>query len=151
MRAVVQRVSSASVTAIGAPRTAIGRGLVVLAAVEAGDEAADAEWLARKFVQLRLFPDDAGRMNRSLSDVAGDLMVVSQFTLLGTVRKGTRPSYNRSAGPDEAIPLYEALVARAESLLGRPVATGLFGADMSLALTNDGPVTIILDTKRKDY
>ena len=150
MRVVVQRVSSASVVAEGREKSAIGRGLVVLAAVEAGDTEADAGWLAKKIVELRLFPGETGRMDRSLADIGGELLVVSQFTILGVTRKGTRPSYHRSAPPEEAIPLYESLVGGAEALLGRPVGTGAFGADMTLSLTNDGPVTIIIDSKRKD-
>ncbi len=122
----------------------------MLAAVEAGDTDADAAWLAKKIVELRLFPGEAGRMDRSLADIGGELLVVSQFTLLGVTRKGTRPSYHRSASPEQAIPLYESLVGRAEALLGRPVGTGAFGADMKLSLTNDGPVTIMLDSRRKD-
>ncbi len=150
MRAVLQRVSSASVTVEGGAKASIGAGLVVLAAVQAADTENDVAWLAKKIVELRLFPGDGGRMDRSLIDIGGELLVVSQFTLLGVTRKGTRPSYHRSALPDEAVPLYNSLVARAEALLGRPVRTGTFGAEMKLALTNDGPVTIILDSRRKD-
>ena len=150
MRVVVQRVSSASVTVDGKEISSIGRGLVVLAAVEPGDTDADAGWLAKKMVELRLFPGEAGTMDLSLADIGGELLLVSQFTLLGVTRKGTRPSYHRSAPPEQAIYLYESLVGRAEALLGRPVGTGSFGADMRLSLTNDGPVTIMLDSRRKD-
>ena len=150
MRAVLQRVSSASVTAAGFGERSIGRGLVALAAVELSDGRKDVEWLARKLVQLRVFPGDDGRMDCSLADIGGELMLISQFTLLGVTRKGTRPSYHRSAGPDEAVPLYEALVREAQDLLGKTVVTGVFGAEMMLSLTNQGPVTIILDSKRKD-
>jgi D-aminoacyl-tRNA deacylase len=150
MRAVLQRVSSASVTVAGGANVSIGAGLVALAAVQANDTEDDVAWLAKKMVELRLFPGEDGRMDRSLIDIGGELLVVSQFTLLGVTRKGTRPSYHRSALPDEAVPLYASLVARSEALLGRPVRTGTFGAEMKLALTNDGPVTIILDSRRKD-
>lgn len=151
MRAVLQRVSSASVTVEGGAKASIDTGLVALAAVQANDTEDDVAWLAKKIVELRLFPGDGGRMDRSLIDIGGELLVVSQFTLLGVTRKGTRPSYHRSALPEEAVPLYASLVARAEALLGRPVRTGTFGAEMKLALTNDGPVTIILDSRRKDF
>ncbi len=150
MRAVIQRVSSASVEVDGVTRGSIGRGLVVLAAVETSDTGDDVEWMAKKLVQLRIFTGPEGRMDLSLADIRGQLLVISQFTVLGVTRKGTRPSFHRSAGPPEAVPLYEALVRRAEALLGTPVATGVFGAEMRLSLTNEGPVTIILDSRRKD-
>ncbi len=150
MRAVIQRVSSASVEIGETAARRIGRGVVVLVAVESGDERADIEWLAKKIVGLRLFPGPGGRMDVSVKDIGGDVLVVSQFTLLGVTRKGTRPSYHRSADPAGAAPLYERLIRAVESELGMSVATGEFGAQMMLSLTNEGPVTIILDSKRKE-
>ncbi len=150
MRAVIQRVSQASVTIAGQVRSAIGRGLLVLVAIENADTAEDSEWLAGKLVRLRIFPDDAGLMNRSVQDVGGELLVVSQFTLFASTKKGNRPSYLRSARPEVAIPRYEAFVARLAAELGRPIHTGEFGADMEVALVNDGPVTITVDTKARE-
>ena len=150
MRAVIQRVSQASVTIAGCLRSAIGRGLLVLVAVEDADTDADRDWLAGKLVRLRIFPDEAGLMNRSVQDVGGELLVVSQFTLFASTQKGNRPSYLRAARPEVAIPKYEAFVARLAAELGRPVATGEFGADMQVALVNDGPVTIAMDTKARE-
>jgi D-aminoacyl-tRNA deacylase len=150
MRAVIQRVSEASVTIAGQVKGAIGRGLLVLVAVEDADTSEDSEWLAGKLVRLRIFPDDAGLMNRSVQDVGGDILVVSQFTLFASTQKGNRPSYLRAARPEVAIPKYEAFVARLAAELGRPVATGEFGADMKVALLNDGPVTITVDTKARE-
>lgn len=150
MRAVIQRVSEASVTIAGQVKGAIGRGLLVLVAVEDADTAEDSEWLAGKLVRLRIFPDDAGLMNRSVQDVGGDILVVSQFTLFASTQKGNRPSYLRAARPEGAIPKYEAFVARLAAELGKPIATGEFGADMKVALLNDGPVTIVVDTKARE-
>jgi D-tyrosyl-tRNA(Tyr) deacylase len=151
MRAVVQRVSSASVTIEGAARAAIGRGLLVLLGVAEGDTPADGEWLAQKIARLRIFPDDAGQMNRSVVDVAGEVLVVSQFTLLANTRKGTRPSFNDAAKPDVARTLYESFLPQMEIALGgRPVARGEFAAMMQVALVNDGPVTILLDTRQRE-
>ncbi len=150
MRAVIQRVSSASVTIGGQVRSAIGRGLLVLVAVEDADAPEDGEWLAGKIVRLRIFADDAGQMNRSVQELGGDILVVSQFTLFASTKKGNRPSYLRSARPEIAIPRYEAFVARLAAELGRPVLTGEFGADMHVALVNDGPVTIVMDTKSRE-
>lgn len=147
---MLQRVSSASVEAAGSPKASIGLGLVALTAVETSDTFADVEWLAKKLVQLRVFSGNEGRMDLSLEEVDGGLMVISQFTLLGVTRKGTRPSWHRSAGPEQAVPLYEGLVRRTEALLGKSVVTGVFGAEMKLSLTNEGPVTLILDSKRKE-
>lgn len=129
---------------------AIGRGLLVLVGKEDADTAEDIEWLAAKIVNLRIFADDTGTMNRSVIDIGGELLVVSQFTLFASTRKGTRPSWHRAARPETAIPLYEALVRRLGELLGRPVATGRFGAMMQVALVNDGPVTLLLDTKARE-
>lgn len=150
MRAVIQRVSEASVTISGQVKSAIGRGLLVLVAVEDADTPEDGEWLAGKLVRLRIFADDAGLMNRSVQDVGGDILVVSQFTLFASTQKGNRPSYLRAARPEVAIPKYEAFVARLAVELGRSVGTGEFGADMKVALVNDGPVTITVDTKAKE-
>jgi D-tyrosyl-tRNA(Tyr) deacylase len=150
MRAVVQRVSSARVT-VGAEVTGeIGRGLLVLLGVAQQDTEADAQWLAEKIVALRIFEDDAGKMNLSVADTAGGVLVVSQFTLFASTRKGTRPSFNDAARPELAIPLYEAFNRFAAAALGRPVATGRFGAMMDVALVNDGPVTLVIDTRTRE-
>jgi D-tyrosyl-tRNA(Tyr) deacylase len=158
MRAVIQRVASAGVTTAEGPVGRIGRGLLVLVSVARDDTAEDGAWLADKIVKLRIFPeegDDAGseraaQMNRSIADVGGEILIVSQFTLHGSVRKGTRPSYNDAARPDQAVPLYEAFVRQVQAALGRPVQTGEFGALMRVELVNDGPVTLIIDTKSAD-
>jgi D-tyrosyl-tRNA(Tyr) deacylase len=145
MRVVVQRVSEASVTVEGEITGQIGAGLLVLVGFTHTDSAAELDWMARKLVQLRIFNDDEGKMNRSVQDIGGDLLVVSQFTLLADARKGTRPSYIEAAPPPIAIPLYEQFVQLLEQLMSRPVATGRFGADMKVRLLNDGPVTIVLE------
>ena len=142
MIALVQRVSSASVRVDGETVGSVGRGLLVLLGVVEGDTAAEGEWLADKLARLRVFPDDDGKMNRSVQDVGGGALVVSQFTLVGDVRKGTRPSYARAARPEVAEPLYRAFAAALAEHVGRPVATGVFGASMEVALVNDGPVTL---------
>ncbi len=146
MRAVVQRVSEATVSVEGSERGKIGRGLLVLLGVEPADTAADIEWLAGKLVALRIFDDEAGVMNRSVADIGGGVLLVSQFTLLASTKKGTRPSWHRAAKPDVAVPLYEAFHRKIEELLGRPVPTGVFGADMKVGLVNDGPVTLMIDS-----
>ena len=145
MIALVQRVSSASVRVDGETVGEVGRGLLVLLGVVRGDGPGQADWLASKVAALRVFPDGEGRMNRSLVDVGGDALVVSQFTLAGDARKGTRPSYVRAAAPDVAEPLYAAFCGRLAETLGRPVATGRFGAAMEVALVNDGPVTLWIE------
>lgn len=150
MRAVVQRVSSARVTVATEVTGEIGAGLLILLGVGQSDTEADAEWLAEKICALRIFEDAEGRMNRSVIDVAGGLLVVSQFTLFASTRKGTRPSFNDAAKPDVAIPLYEAFNRFATAALGRPVATGRFAAMMDVALVNDGPVTIVIDSKTRE-
>ena len=150
MRAVIQRVSTASVSIGGAVKSAIGKGLMVLLGVGHDDGQADVDWLVKKIAGLRIFPDDAGVMNLSIADVGGDALVVSQFTLMASTKKGNRPSYIAAAGHEKAIPLYEAFCAALGAALGRPVATGEFGADMQVALVNDGPVTIVIDTKNKE-
>lgn len=150
MRVVLQRVSEASVAIRGSAVGRIGRGLVLLVACEPTDGAEDIDWLASKLVQLRIFDDAEGAMNQSLNDVGGDLLLISQFTLFASTRKGTRPSWHRAAKPELARPLYEALHARLEIVLGRPVATGEFGADMKVSLVNDGPVTLLIDSKVRE-
>jgi D-tyrosyl-tRNA(Tyr) deacylase len=150
MRAVIQRVTQASVTIDGQVRAAIGPGLLVLVGIEEADGPEDIEWLAGKIVRLRIFADDQGLMNRSVQEMGGKILVVSQFTLHASTKKGNRPSYIRAARPEVAQPLYEALVRRLGELLGQPVATGEFGAQMQVALVNDGPVTILIDTKSRE-
>ena len=150
MRAVLQRVSSASVTIAGTTKARIATGLLVLVAVEDADTAEDIEWLVGKIVRLRIFSDEQGLMNCSVQEANGELLVVSQFTLFASTKKGNRPSYLRSARPEVAVPLYEQFVARLVVELGRPIQTGEFGADMQVALVNDGPVTILIDSKARD-
>lgn len=150
MRAVIQRVSSASVTIAGQTRASIGAGLLVLAGIEETDTPEDIEWLSGKIARLRIFNDQQGVMNRSVQDAGGDVLVVSQFTLHASTRKGNRPSYIRAARPEVAIPLYESFVQKLTADVGRPVRTGEFGADMQIALVNDGPVTILIDTKVRE-
>jgi len=155
MRAVVQRATGASVDVRGADGKffqsgAISRGLAVLLGVENGDTEADALWLAAKAASLRVFEDADGKMNLSLKDTGGEALVVSQFTLLGNLRKGTRPSFNRAAPPEISIPLYEKFCAALETELGKKIPRGVFGAEMRVSLVNDGPVTIILDSRNKD-
>lgn len=150
MRAVIQRVSSAEVTVAGAVVGVIGPGLLVLVAAEEADTGEDIEWLSGKIVRLRIFNDDAAVMNRSVLDIGGGILVVSQFTLFASIRKGNRPSYSRAARPEIAVPLYDAFLSRLAADLGRPVQSGRFGADMQVRLTNDGPVTILIDTKQRE-
>ena len=150
MRVVLQRVSQASVTVEGRVTGAIGRGLLVFAGAAADDTAEDRDWLARKVVQLRVFEDDGGVMNRSVAEVAGDLLAVSQFTLYASTRKGNRPSWSGAAPPGLARPMFDAFVAALARELGRPVPTGVFGADMQVALVNDGPVTIAIDSRSRE-
>ena len=150
MRIVVQRVSGASVTVDGQTVGAIGKGLMILVGVEQGDDDADCQWLAAKAAGLRIFDDDAGVMNRSVVDVGGEVLAVSQFTLTASTRKGNRPSYIRAAGHELAVRLYEMFKAEMSRLVGRPVAAGIFGADMQVSLTNSGPVTIIIDSRLKE-
>ena len=150
MRAVIQRVSSASVAIGGEVRSRIATGLLVLLAVEDADTAEDIEWLAGKIARLRIFNDEQGVMNRAAQEVGGEVLVVSQFTLFASTKKGNRPSYIRSSKPEIAIPLYNNFVARLSAELGKAVQTGEFGADMKVALVNDGPVTIIIDSKLRE-
>ena len=150
MRAVIQRVSSASVTIGGVVKSAIGPGLLVLLGIGHEDTSEDIEWLVRKIAGLRIFNDDDGVMNRSILDTGGDIIVVSQFTLMASTKKGNRPSYIGAAGHEKAIPLYEQFCENLSDAIGKPVGTGEFGADMKVALVNDGPVTICMDTKNKE-
>jgi D-tyrosyl-tRNA(Tyr) deacylase len=150
MRVVVQRVTEASVTIAGCVKSKIGLGLLVLVGIESADGEEDLIWLCQKIVNLRIFADEVGVMNRSVIDVEGELLVVSQFTLHAATKKGNRPSYIRAAKPDVAIPLYERFVAVLSAAAGREVQTGEFGADMKVQLLNDGPVTILIDSKNKE-
>ena len=150
MRALIQRVAKASVTIDGEVKSAINQGLLILLGVAENDSPKEVEWLTKKIAKMRIFGDDEGLMNRSLIDVGGEAIVVSQFTLFGATAKGNRPSFIRAARPDTAIPLYEAFCAALTSELGRAVQTGVFGADMEVSLVNDGPVTIWIDTEHKE-
>lgn len=152
MRLVIQRVSSASVTIAGRVAGQIERGLLVFVGIESADTSDDGEWLAQKIVKLRIFPDEAGQMNRSVADLGGGILVVSQFTLHASTQKGTRPSYNQAARPEHARPLYEQFVQQVAAALGGTgrIATGEFGAMMEVALVNDGPVTLIIDSQRRE-
>jgi len=150
MRVVIQRVSEASVSIGGTVTAAIGPGLLVLLGICEDDGPADIDWLVRKIAALRVFDDEAGVMNRSVADVGGDVLVVSQFTLMASTKKGNRPAYIRAARPEVAIPLYEQFCAALSAALGKAVPTGTFGADMQVSLINDGPVTICIDTKNKE-
>ncbi len=150
MRVVIQRVSSASVTVNGEITGSVNKGLLVLLGIEDADAAEDVEWLGNKIVNLRIFDDEQGVMNLSLKDVQGNILLVSQFTLHAATKKGNRPSYIRASKGNVAIPLYEMMIARLGHELGMPIETGIFGADMKVALINDGPVTIVIDTKNKE-
>jgi D-tyrosyl-tRNA(Tyr) deacylase len=150
MRAVVQRVSEASVAIAGDEVARIATGLLVLVGVEAGDSPAEAEWLAGKIAQMRIFPDAEGKMNRSVVDVSGNALVVSQFTLFADTARGKRPGFTRAARPEEAVPLYEHFLVVLESALGHRPERGVFAADMRVALVNDGPVTILIDSRRRE-
>jgi D-tyrosyl-tRNA(Tyr) deacylase len=150
MRVVIQRVAHASVIIDGVVKSAIGQGLLVLAGFEAADTAEDVAWTTRKLLGLRIFDDEAGVMNRSVLDVGGEVLIVSQFTLHAMTAKGNRPSYIRAAGHDIAIPLYEQFLASVSAGLGKEVGSGRFGADMKVELLNDGPVTICMDSKNKE-
>lgn len=149
MIAVIQRVSSSSVTIEGLVKSKIERGLLVLVGIEEADTDEDIEWLTSKIVSIRIFDDAEGVMNLSVQDIGGEILVVSQFTLHASTKKGNRPSYIKAAKPPVAIPLYDKFVRSMEEKLGKPVRTGEFGADMKVSLLNDGPVTIIIDTKNK--
>ena len=151
MRVVIQKVSEAKVTVEGKVVSSIGKGLLVLLGIEDADKEEDIGWLANKIIQLRVFLDENGVMNRSVQDVDGNIIVVSQFTLHASTKKGNRPSYIRASKPDFAIPKYEKFIAKTEEALGKKVGTGIFGAMMDVSLVNDGPVTIIIDSKQKDF
>ncbi len=150
MRAVIQRVSSASCKVNDTVTGAIEQGFMVLLGVEESDTEEDLQWLAQKIVNLRVFGDEQGLMNKSIQDIGGDILLISQFTLHALTKKGNRPSFIRAARPEQAIPMYESMIAQLSALLGKPVAAGIFGADMKISLVNDGPVTIMMDTKDKD-
>jgi len=150
MRAVIQRVTQASVTIDGKIRSQIANGLLVLIGIEDADNDEDLDWLSAKIVNLRIFNDDKGIMNISVKEMGGDILLVSQFTLQASTKKGNRPSYIKASKPEFAIPVYEKMISRLTTGLGKQVLTGEFGADMKVALLNDGPVTIIIDTKIKE-
>jgi len=150
MRAVIQRVNKASVTINEKTKTSIGKGLLVLVSIEINDTGEDIDWLCKKIVQLRIFNDENGVMNIPITEAGGEILAISQFTLHAKTKKGNRPSYILAAKPDVAIPLYEKFVQQLEQLLGKEVQTGEFGTYMKVELVNDGPVTIFIDTKRKE-
>lgn len=150
MRAVIQRVTEASVTIQGQIRSAIKKGLLVLVGIEDADDVADIQWLSGKIVNLRIFDDENGVMNLGIKDIGGEILLISQFTLHAATKKGNRPSYIRASKPEIAIPLYKALIKQLVNDLGKTIGKGEFGADMKVALLNDGPVTIIIDTKNKE-
>ena len=150
MRTVIQRVQHASVTVDSSIISSIGQGLLLLLGIEAADTEEDIQWLCRKVLGLRIFDDEQGIMNRSIMDINGEILVVSQFTLLASYKKGNRPSWIRAAGHEHAIPMYERFVAVLSEGLGKPVSKGIFGAEMQIELINDGPVTIWMDTKNRE-
>lgn len=150
MRAVIQRVSEASVTIDGKVHSQIGQGLLVLLGIEDADNTEDIEWLSGKIVNLRIFDDAVGVMNESVKDKNGDILLVSQFTLHASTKKGNRPSYIKASKPAVAVPLYEKMIEQLSANLGKRISTGAFGANMKVALVNDGPVTIVIDTKNKE-
>jgi D-tyrosyl-tRNA(Tyr) deacylase len=150
MRVVIQRVAHASVTIEGAVKSKIGKGYLVLVGIEEADNEEDIQWLSRKIVGLRVFDDENGIMNKSINDIDGEIMVISQFTLWASYKKGNRPSYLRAGSHAVTVPLYERFCTVLSETLGKPVATGEFGADMKVELLNDGPVTICMDTKNKE-
>ncbi|MDB5138617.1 MAG: dtd [Mucilaginibacter sp.] len=150
MRAVIQRVSQASCTVDGEITGAIDNGFVVLLGIEDADTDEDLQWLAQKITGLRVFGDDNGLMNKALADIDGNILLISQFTLFAQTKKGNRPSFIRAARPDKAIPMYEQMIKALETLTGKKIAAGIFGADMKVSLINDGPVTITIDTKARE-
>ena len=150
MRVVIQRVKEASVTIEGVIKSQITEGLLILVGIEETDTTEDRDWLAAKIINLRIFSDDAGLMNRSIVDIGGSMLVVSQFTLHASTKKGNRPSFLRAAKPDFAVPMYESFVERLRNMSNLAVLTGEFGADMKVALLNDGPVTIVIDSKNRE-
>ncbi|HVW13415.1 MAG TPA: D-aminoacyl-tRNA deacylase [Mucilaginibacter sp.] len=150
MRAILQRVTQANCTVDDRTTGEIGIGFLVLLGIEDADTTDDLQWLAQKIAPMRVFGDENGLMNKSLADVNGDILLISQFTLFAQTKKGNRPGFTRAAKPDKAIPMYEQMIRELENLTGKKVATGIFGADMKISLLNDGPVTIIMDTHDKD-
>ncbi len=150
MRAVIQRVSSATVTINNQVRSSIKNGLLIFLGISNDDGISDIEWISKKIINLRIFNDENCVMNRSIVDINGDIIVVSQFTLMASTKKGNRPSYIKAAKPEIAIPIYEQFISQIENDLNKPVGTGIFGADMKIELLNDGPVTIIIDSKQKE-
>ncbi|MCG6188284.1 D-aminoacyl-tRNA deacylase [Maribellus maritimus] len=151
MRIVIQKVSKASVTVENRIVSSIGKGMLVLVGIEDADNDEDIDWLVKKMLNLRIFDDENGVMNLSVQDVKGDLIIVSQFTLQASTKKGNRPSYIRASKPDFAVPMYEKFIQKTEDSIGKKVGTGVFGAMMDVELVNDGPVTIIIDSKQKDF
>lgn len=150
MRVVIQRVTEASVTIDSVVKSSIGKGIMILLGIEENDGKEDIEWLCKKIVNLRIFDDENGVMNKSIIDIEGEILLVSQFTLYASTKKGNRPSYIKAAKPDISVPLYEEFQKELKSQLGKDIGTGEFGADMKVALINDGPVTICIDTKNKE-
>jgi D-tyrosyl-tRNA(Tyr) deacylase len=149
MKVVIQRVSQSSVTINNQLHNAIGKGLMILLGIEHEDEETDIEWLTNKISQLRIFADENGVMNLSINDVGGEVLLISQFTLHASTKKGNRPSYIQAARPEQAIPMYEKFIAKLQSNIQTPIKIGVFGADMQVSLINDGPVTIIIDSKNR--
>ena len=150
MRVVIQRVTKASVTINGSVNGAIQKGLLVFVGIEEADNMEDISWLSNKIINLRIFDDDQGVMNLSLKDIGGNILLISQFTLHATTKKGNRPGYSKAARPELAIPLYQSFIKQLQNDLEKEIATGEFGADMKVELLNDGPVTIVIDTKNKE-
>lgn len=150
MRVVIQRVKKASVSIEGSIKSAINKGMMILVGIEEQDNNEDIQWLSKKIINLRIFPDENDVMNRNILESGGNILVISQFTLMASTKKGNRPSYIRAAKPEISIPLYENFCEELTSLLQKPVSTGVFGADMAVELINDGPVTICIDTKNKE-
>ncbi|MDX5584755.1 MAG: D-aminoacyl-tRNA deacylase [Aureibaculum sp.] len=150
MRAVIQRVTSATVTINNQVRSSIKKGLLIFLGISNDDGISDIKWISKKIINLRIFNDEQNIMNRSIVDINGEIIVVSQFTLMASTKKGNRPSYIKAAKPEIAIPIYEQFISQIENDLNKPVGTGIFGADMKIELLNDGPVTIIIDSKKKE-
>ena len=151
MRAILQRVTQASCTVDGRITGEIKAGFLVLLGIEDADTEEDLQWLAQKIAAMRIFGDENGLMNKALADINGDILLISQFTLFANTKKGNRPGFTRAARPDKAIPMYEQMVEELKTLTGKRIATGIFGADMKISLINDGPVTIVMDTKQRDF
>lgn len=150
MRAIIQRVTNCSVTIDQQLKSQIGNGLLILLGIEEDDTETDIEWLVKKIIQMRIFSDLTGKMNLSVQDINGEILVVSQFTLFASTKKGNRPGFTRSARPETAIPLYEKFIVETEKHFGKKIQTGMFGADMKVQILNDGPVTIIMDSKQAE-